>query len=50
MTSHSFELLLFGFRSECGTQTTLVALLAGHGQFSDFYGDTTAAVMELTPL
>lgn len=25
-------------------------LLAGHGQLSDFYGDTAAAVMELTPL
>lgn len=50
MTSHFFEFLSFGFRSEHDTETTLVALLAGHGQFSDFYGDTTAAVMELTPL
>lgn len=50
MTSLFFELLSFGFRSEGGTQTTLVALLTGHGQFLDFYGDTTAAIMELTPL
>lgn len=45
MTSHFFELLQFGFGTECGAKTTLVALLAGHGQFSDFYGDTTAAVL-----
>lgn len=44
MTSNFFELLQFGFRTERGTKTTLVALLAGHGQFSDFHGDTTAAL------